>query len=103
MKPSTEPVTRGQLGGVCSASQQKYRLNGPVRAHLVLDWVRPTERLAAGPGQGRGLGRAETDLDVSAELSGEALLLHILHGGFAPEQIDGHPGGKEALVLLPLQ
>ena len=42
-------------------------------------------------------------LDVPGELCGEALLLHVLHGSLAPEQIDGHTGGEETLVLLPLQ
>lgn len=38
-----------------------------------------------------------------AELGGEALLLQVLHHGFAPEQVYGHAGGQETLVLLPLQ
>lgn len=37
------------------------------------------------------------------ELGGEALFLQVLHHGFAPEQIYGHPRGQETLVLLPLQ
>lgn len=42
-------------------------------------------------------------LDVSAELGGETLLLHIFDGCFSPEQVDGHTGRQEALMLLPLQ
>ena len=42
-------------------------------------------------------------LDVSAELGGEALLLHIFDGSFTPEQVDGHTRRQEPLMLLPLQ
>lgn len=42
-------------------------------------------------------------LQEVAQLGGEALFLQVFHHGFAPEQIDGHPWGQEALVLLPLQ
>lgn len=42
-------------------------------------------------------------LDVSAELGGESLLLHVLDGSFTSEQVDGHTRRQETLVLLPLQ
>lgn len=42
-------------------------------------------------------------LDVSAELGGEALLLHIFNGSFTPEQVDSHTRRQETLMLLPLQ
>lgn len=42
-------------------------------------------------------------LDVSAELGGETLLLHVFNGSFTSEQVDGHAGRQEALMLLPLQ
>lgn len=42
-------------------------------------------------------------LQEVAELGGEALFLQVLHHGFAPKQVDGHPRGQETLVLLPLQ
>lgn len=42
-------------------------------------------------------------LQKVAELGGEALFLQVLHHGFPPEEIYGHPGGEETLVLLPLQ
>lgn len=42
-------------------------------------------------------------LDVSAQLGGEALLLHIFNCSFTPEQIDSHTRRQEALMLLPLQ
>lgn len=40
---------------------------------------------------------------MSAELRGEAFLLHILDGSFTPKQVDGHSRRQEALMLLPLQ
>lgn len=40
---------------------------------------------------------------MPAELRGEALLLHVLDGRFASEQVDGHTRRQEALMLLPLQ
>lgn len=43
------------------------------------------------------------NLDLSAELGGETLLLHILHGSFTPEQVDGGTRREETLMLLPLQ
>lgn len=42
-------------------------------------------------------------LDVSAELGGETLLLHIFYCSFTPEQVDSHTRRQEALMLLPLQ
>lgn len=42
-------------------------------------------------------------LDVSAELGGETLLLHIFNSSFTPEQIDGHTRRQKTLMLLPLQ
>lgn len=42
-------------------------------------------------------------LDLSAEQRGETLLLHVFHSSFTPEQVDGHAGRQEALMLLPLQ
>lgn len=43
------------------------------------------------------------NLDLSAELGGETLLLHILNGSFAPEQVDSGARREETLMLLPLQ
>lgn len=42
-------------------------------------------------------------LDVSAELGGETLFLHIFNSSFTPEQIDGHTRRQKTLMLLPLQ
>lgn len=43
------------------------------------------------------------NLDLSAELGGETLLLHILNGSFTPEQVDSGTRREETLMLLPLQ
>lgn len=43
------------------------------------------------------------NLDLSAELGGEALLLHVFDGSFAPEQVDRGSWWEETLMLLPLQ
>lgn len=42
-------------------------------------------------------------LNMPAQLRGELLFLYIFHSCFASEQVNCHPGRKQALVLLPFQ
>lgn len=42
-------------------------------------------------------------LNMPAQLRGELFFFYVFHSCFASEQVNCHPGGKQALVLLPLQ
>lgn len=42
-------------------------------------------------------------LNMPAQLRGELFFFYVFHSCFASEQVNCHPGRKQALVLLPLQ
>lgn len=98
MKPSTEPVTR-----YCPSGENREHstwdfcpnCSGKKRAHQhILDERNKNDSKESSHYK---------NLDLSAELGGETLLLHILDGSFTPEQVDSGTRREETLMLLPLQ
>lgn len=92
----------------CSCVQNVKLCTGQTNvfnAENVISYFNPKHKVYVCAMQGRVI-ILEDDcvyLDVSAELRGETLLFHVFDSSFAPEQVDGHTGGEEPLVLLPLQ